>query len=316
MISVLEYLIEVAQANSLETTASAQKLGQARSELENLTPTTNLDHIMFCDRFAVQSAHDRIKTFESSLQQIGSLDPPPKGSEVTLREGLEDNQKKLVSATIMSVPIFNVWDSISLIYTLCVEDIMDDLRAELHLFQFRMMVQIMSQLWYAQGYSPSTAAATWSASPTARRKIAFATTCSGELSQKREMQRMRYAFAQTLATGLLMFRTSTLTVLRFYEPGNCPEWITIIYVSWNSPGPYSSVCYNNRADRIYKFCGYCEELGKYLTTMDILVNDLWDRSQLGIGDVVVKDPTEGFSYRNLMQYDEIKKKFKGLGGVR
>jgi hypothetical protein len=46
---------------------------------------------------------------------------------------------ELSRTAIYEVPIFNIWDSISSIYTLCVEQIPTDLRAELRLFQFRTL---------------------------------------------------------------------------------------------------------------------------------------------------------------------------------
>ena len=45
---------------------------------------------------------------------------------------------QLLRAVYAEVPIFNIRDSISLIYTLCVEPLQDNLHAGLHLFQFTM----------------------------------------------------------------------------------------------------------------------------------------------------------------------------------
>jgi hypothetical protein len=67
-----------------------------------------------------------------------------------------------------------------MIYTLCVEPIQSDLQAELHLYQFRTIIRILSKHWYFERMSPTTAVATWSRSNSTRFTIAFATTCSGD----------------------------------------------------------------------------------------------------------------------------------------
>ena len=53
---------------------------------------------------------------------------------------------------LQGFPIFNIWDSMSFIYTLCVEDIKTQLGAELHLYQFRL---IISALRKSESYFPN-----------------------------------------------------------------------------------------------------------------------------------------------------------------
>lgn len=49
---------------------------------------------------------------------------------------------------VAKTSIFNIWNSIALIYTPCVEPVSSNLLAELHLFQFRNIAHILSKHWY------------------------------------------------------------------------------------------------------------------------------------------------------------------------
>jgi hypothetical protein len=316
--AVIEYFNEVAAANSLQNTTAARKLLQALTILDQTTPETDPDVVMFCDRLAFGQGRDEVVTLTRSIKTLESVDSMAITTETAAaRLIVEQTRKQLVSVATMSVPIFNIWDSISLIYTLCVEHVTSDLMAELHLFQFRTIVQILSKHWYKgeQKLSPSTVAATWSESQKSIPvKIAFATTCSGERDEKRAMQKARYEFAERLIPGLNVFRKQKGWVCASFMPGNCPEWLVFILVctDW---GTYSSICQNKNKDRIFKLCGYCEELAQYLNRMEIQINDLWDSSNLGVGDAVEVPQRDGFSYRRLMDYVEIQKEFGNIVGV-
>lgn len=318
VITVVEYFNQVATANSMEGTASVRKLRQALRILKHMTPQTNPEEIMSCDSLAFEKDIDVIPALNRSIDSLRALTLIPIGSqEHVTRTAVEQSQKQLLSVATMSVPIFNIWDSISLIYTLCVERILNDLMAELHLFQFRTIIQILSKHWYAGSYrlSPSTVAATWSDTNNSTSvRIAFATTCIGESREKRAMQDARYQFAKSLLTGLQVLKKTTGTLCMFYRPGNCPEWLTFILL-WGHAGQYSSICQNKSRDEIFKLCAYCKELAQYFDIMGIHVNDIWDRSQLGVGKAVEIAPRTGFSYRRLMDYTQIKKEFGHVVGV-
>lgn len=318
IIAVFQYFDEVAAANSLVYTASARKLRQALNILQRPGSETNIDDIMVCDRLAFEEETDIIPALAESLKKLDALDSLAITSqEPGTRATLEQTRERLFSVATTAVPIFNVWDSMSFIYTLCVESISSDLMAELHLFQFRTIVQILLNHWYTGPVkqSPSTVAAAWSdPGISAPVKIAFATTCSGEADDKVAMQKIRYAFATRLTSGLQIFRKRQQTVCMYYNPGNCPEWLTFIFL-WNLPGQYSSICYNNRADKIFKFCEYCEELANYVDSMEIQVKDMWENSQLGEGKAEHVDRRRGHSYRRLMQYTDIQKKFGHVVGT-
>lgn len=60
----------------------------------------------------------------------------------------------LLQLATLEVPIFNIWNSISLIYTLCVEPVFNSLVAEVHLYQFRTIVQALAKHWYFKPYAP------------------------------------------------------------------------------------------------------------------------------------------------------------------
>lgn len=83
----------------------------------------------------------------------------------------------------------------------------------------------------------------------------------------------------------------------FCTPGNCPEWLTFIIVCQEEPGRYYALCQNTPQDRIYKLCGYCEELQCALASLDIDLMDLYDRSNLGEGEIHRPPPIYGFVYR-------------------
>jgi hypothetical protein len=83
-------------------------------------------------------------------------------------------------------------------------------------------------------------------------------------------------------------------VCAYYQPGNCPEWLTCILVCTN---PGASICQNNNRDRIFELRAYCEELAQHLNDMGIQVSDPWNSSNLGVGEAVEIPQKDGFSGR-------------------
>ena len=82
--------------------------------------------------------------------------------------------------SIHGIPLFNIWDCIAFIYTVCVEDICTSIQAQLYLYQFRLIVTIPRRSEYFPSWAqPTTVAATWTASSQSPLTVAFATTCVG-----------------------------------------------------------------------------------------------------------------------------------------
>lgn len=181
---LLQFFLTVAVQNNLDNTTAALKVADAIKVMDRVTPTINTASIRSKDRMSFQ---------QSSLSQPKSV------QHLQLRVSddadLHEAYLKLAQYIVEGVPIFNIWDSISMIRTLCVEPIYDEVRAELHLYQVRTLLRIFSKHWYLNGISPTTAAATWSRSGTRPFTIAFVTTCSGDPNEKRIMATARFTFA-------------------------------------------------------------------------------------------------------------------------
>lgn len=288
---VLQYFLDVATDNLLNDTVAAHKLKQALKLVDSIQPQTDIASIPIISRTSYAEA--RLPLIQIENQILSSNDFWRYGASLS-------------RAAVYEVPIFNIWDSISLIYTLCVEDIHTDLRAELHLFQFRTIIRILSTHWYRKSYSPSTVAAAWSVSPSNGTKcIAFATTCSGRGLNKRKNAEARFTFAKSLIHGLQKLETIE-GILEAYSAGNCPEYPSVVLVC-RLPGDYLSLCLNLDKNRIYKMCDYCGLLVRALAEMSINVRDFWLTAQLGTGRGVEIRKEEGFSFRELLSYEHIKR---------
>jgi hypothetical protein len=207
---------------------------------------------------------------------------------------------KLSQLAIDNVPLFNIWDSISLIYTLCVERTTSPTAVQLHLYQFRLIVCALASHPYfnSANNSPATAVATWAQ---AGDPVAFATSCSGRRMEKAAMARARLEFAKIFAEQLDVIQCQ-IGLLARYHVANCGEYYAFIIV-YRHTGEYSSLCLTIHSECIYKMYGYCEELMKVLGKMGYGITDLWLDSCLGIGlDVTLEDK---FPYRRLLTFDEI-----------
>lgn len=294
---VLDYFQRVAIQNSLQNTGAARKLSDSISVLDSITSASDIIQIPYARRTSYS---------ESSLPLI----QPATQLELITVDDVNQARWGVVQSALNEVPILNIWDSISLIYTLCVEHVEHGRLAELHLFQFRTIVRILSSHRYFSSRAPTTAAAAWSnPDDNGIRSIAFATTCAG--SGKRLDAMRRVEFAQSLIKRTVEIQQRALGILAVYRPGNCPEWITVIMVC-RLPGHYSSLCLTLVKGRIYKMCGYCDELVKYFTDMNIHINDLWSTAMLGLGEVITTSENVAFSYRELLDNDTVIKISKDL----
>jgi hypothetical protein len=211
---------------------------------------------------------------------------------------------------IRDIPLFNIWDAISFIYTFCVEDIRNQEDAELHLFQFRTIISALRRCdYFATFAAPTTAAATWDSSFSV---IAFATTCVGTRAEKARMARARVEF-MTAATRIVsnVIQAGLIEMPRNRE-GNCPE-----YVLWGivcrRPGNFYSLCFNvplrNQGDKSLQFCGWCDAAAEFLAYQSIIVTDLWDTAIL-VDRRVPANFHNPYPFRRLFSMDDV------LGAMR
>lgn len=68
--------------------------------------------------------------------EISQLQAPAKSNYERIRN--------LQKFTIHNVTLFNIWDAISFIYTMCVQDVKTPVEAQLHLVQFRLIIKSLS----------------------------------------------------------------------------------------------------------------------------------------------------------------------------
>ena len=91
---------------------------------------------------------------------------------------------------IQDIPLFNIWDCVSFIYTLCVEPITSTMQAECHLYQFCTIILALCNTRYFPSYAKAnTVAAAWNVPPTEgdRLLVAFATTCIERAEDKNDI---------------------------------------------------------------------------------------------------------------------------------
>jgi len=306
--NILQYFLDVAINNSLQNSSAARKLAEALNIIDSIGPSTKLDQITVASRQAFEPE-------QIPLQQLQWIHV--KGA-INSSQQLQEACQHLVQVTKINVPIFNIWDSISVIYTLCAESVTTSLQAELHLFQFRCIVEILSKHRYLGRDTavPSTVAATWSDPGEADGNpllIAFATTCAASKQDKPQIASARYDFAKTVVAALKVVK-QRISILANFPPGNCAEYLSIVIVC-RQVGYYISLCQRTSGDVIYKMCDYCQELRDVLAQMDINILDAWKTSFLGEGDAVEQVPAFGFSFRKLMTYASIREHFGYVTGV-
>jgi hypothetical protein len=218
---------------------------------------------------------------------------------------------------VHGIPLFNIWDCISVIYTICVEDIKTQLDAELHLTQFRVIVQALrsAKKYFAPGAGPTTVAATWTA-PTHPQPftIAFATTCVGIKKDptKGEMAAARREFMTTITSQLQI-----IPILVPNEPinfaGNCPEFLTWGMIC-QQQGKYQSLCFNNMANneeeaKIYECCHGCQDMLYILDLNNIEIEDMWTKSLMAKTGKPKKDKYKAYTYCDMKPLTTIIKEY-------
>ena len=176
-------------------------------------------------------------------------------------------------------PIFNIWDSMSFIYTVCVEDIKTQLGAELHLYQFRMILSALRscKTYFSPFAGPTTVAASWKTGEQNQPlSVAFATTAVGKGDDTKEMiARARQDFMTAFTKLLTKESKKVIDYEPLNRPGNCPEYLIWPVVCRLGVGKYKSLCFNMQNEWAYRCCGHCERTLEKLGANGIQVDDIW-----------------------------------------
>jgi hypothetical protein len=206
-----------------------------------------------------------------------------------------------VTEAMYFVPICNIWDSISLIYTLCVEPIYSAKEAEHHLYQFRTIVQCLSNHWYFKpDLGPTTVVYTARDNGRSQRQtIAFAINCCGDLARKHAMAQIRVNYAGRLTEAVLRIQREVNVIRANHRVGNCAEWFSFVIVC-RSPGAYDTLCYSLLRDFMYQMCEYCSQFGELLwKSRQIMLRDRIAEASLGMGSVT---QAQSFMRGNIKQW--------------
>ena len=170
-------------------------------------------------------------------------------SQLSAAKTNHDPVSTLRNLCLQGFPIFNIWDSMSFIYTLCVEDIQTQLGVELHLYQFRMILTVLRNCdkYFVAFARPTTVAASWKEE--ARHQplaVAFATTAVGKGDNTKEIiATARQDFMVTLTKALTNESKRVNDRKAPNRPGNCPEY-AIWPIVCRQGGKYKSLCFNMR----------------------------------------------------------------------
>jgi len=282
---ILQYFVAVAQKNGLKDTPAVSCLERAISTLAKSDDSAGTPARSWMDRISQ-------RTILEVKEDLSALEQGDRCMQRLIDTSNEHDSQILASQPLLSsralyktVPLFNLWDALSYIYTMCVEEIKSQLMAELHLFQFRMIIEILRNCEYFAAFaSPTTVASAW-ADMGNNFLIAYATTCVGPKQEgdttKEEMANVRCEFMTRLAAH--REQLSCVMVVCQNRRGNCPEFLVWPMIC-REPGSYSSLCFStNRVSgrsKSLKFCGYCEQLANFLRKRKIEIEDLWDKALL------------------------------------
>lgn len=297
---ILQYFIDVAARNDLGGSSAVQILGNCLNELAAHPHNTGGDRTAATSLWEQRIGQRKIEEVEQDLgcQCRESGDDPEINWEGSGEVGhrmksnlvLSPNNLQSTTSLIDEIPLFNLWDSLSFIYTKAVEPITDRLHAELHLYQFWTIICILRdcEKHFIPFATPTTAAATWRKPPETGQSyiIAFATTCVGPRLKslraeargpKQNMQKLRRRHIDQLKTKLGI---TDLSVKYPNLDGNCPE-----YISWSvvgGPGSYFSHCLGRKLENVksLKFCPSCSSQAGLLAAHRIEMIDLWKSGTL------------------------------------
>ena len=234
---------------------------------------------------------------------------------------IHDPISSLRNLCLQGFPVFNIWDSMSFIYTICADDVKTDLGAELHLYQFRMIIAALRDCeeYFAKFAGPTTVAASWKVETQNQPlSIAFATTVVGVTRKddpkdytKESMAAARKHFMSTITNALKNESQIVNTRSPRNREGNCPE-----YLAWpvvcHYEGRYKSLCLNMAERHAYRCCGHCERILQKLGANNVQITDLWETACLSTTKGCDDEP---YPFRKLKDHESIIKECKGLMDV-
>lgn len=299
---ILEYFLDVAIHNNLNETPAAQIIRNCLGNMDASSHHAKVDDpSASANLWAVRIGQRTYEEVKREVEQAVANSPPSSNELVhqnssTALVQIQPDVRFSPTSLIHEIPLFNLWDALSFIYSKTVEPIDSPLLAELHLYQFWTIVLILRDcyLYFPSWAMPTTAAASWTnhGSGNGSFIIAFGTTCVGPKSREREMgprtpgakQEMRDLRREhiTRLKWILNLAENALHINRTLD-GNCPEWFIFPSVI-SGPGTYFSLCFGWDRDeknvKSMKFCPSCIQLAEHLRGEGMNVVDLWKRALL------------------------------------
>ena len=253
-----------------------------------------------------------IAILQDSLNEIGS--PNPSQQNIAIRR-VAHNRLNPTTFTLQlrdfafnEIPVFNVWDAITLIYSLAVEDVYCDREVDLFLYQLRLIFISMrnTEIW-SSDYCPSTVAASWTTTgPNNHFLVAYSVACiggrKGKLRGDQNLARQNY---NRRLYSLVQKSDEELRALgmRGNKAGNCPEYSTWATIC-TGPGAYNSLCLSIANEVTMQWCGPCQESAKEAAKVGISISDHWKTCSL-VSLEIEEAPNQGEYMVKLM--DSIEK---------
>ena len=207
------------------------------------------------------------------------------------------------------IPIFNIWDAITLIYSISVEDVFCDREVDLFLYQLRLIFNSMkaTRIW-GTDHIPSTVAASWTTTgPNRRFLVAYSVTCikgrKGKLLLDQNLARQNY---NRRLYSLVQKSDQELRDLGHGDnrAGNCPE-----YSTWGTictgPGVYNFLCLNIAKERTMECCGPCQDTANEARKVGISISDRWKTCSLVSSEGEENESSGGYQGKEMDSISKI-----------
>lgn len=229
-----------------------------------------------------------IAILRDALTEIGTPDPLEMGMAIRRVAHLSLSPPgytaQLRDFVFNDIPVFNIWDSIALIYSLAVEDVFCDREVDLFLYQLRLIFGAMrkTSIW-GSDYCPSTVAASWTATgPNNHYLVAYSIACIG--GQKGKLRDEQNLVRQKYNRALYSLVQKSDEELRSLDrganrAGNCPEYSTWATIC-SGPGAYNSLCLSIAKERTMQCYRHSQETANAATKVGISIADCWDTCSL------------------------------------
>jgi hypothetical protein len=235
-----------------------------------------------------------IKILQDALTEMGAVEPLEAHRQ---ERRITHNRQQPANFTAQlrdfvfnEIPVFNIWDSIALIYSISIEDVFRDREAELYEYQLKLIWQTAKATnWWIGNHMPSTSQSAWMVLPDKRMFVAFAFSCTpGKAGRLREEQvNARRTYNATI-DSLVQASTRELQSLDVTTnkangagnpPGNCPEYETWALVC-QGPGKFKSLCLSCPNAVSMQCCGHCVAAADAALSIGVQIEDLWDKTSL------------------------------------